>query len=129
MRSLNVNYLFVFVTLFLSACNPVPAAGADQSMNPFQFISGSVYFFLLGFFCYWILVLRPKEIEDKNHKEFIEKLQKGTEVITSSGILGKVVAISPEQISLEIAANTKIKIQPEHVLPLPIVKDDKQPKK
>lgn len=125
-------YLYVFSTLFVSASSPVPNAYAEsaavsQLMNPFQFISGSVYFFLLGFFCYWILVLRPREVEQKAHKEFIEKLEKGAEVITSSGISGKVVAISAEQISLEIATNTKIKIQPEHILPLN--KDDKQPKK
>lgn len=117
-------YMLVMMVFFLVSC-AAPEQAASEPMNPFQFISGSVYFFLLGFACYWMLVLRPKEVEDKNHQEFIEKLQKGTQVITTSGILGKVVAITPEQISLEIATNTKIKIKPEYILPL----NDKQSKK
>ena len=120
-------YLLVVIVLF-SACGQPPADAQGGPMTAFQFFSGTIYFFLRAFLCYWMLVLRPNEVEEKKREEFLKNLQKGTEVITSSGIIAKVISVKPEYISLEIAPNTKIKIKPEHVSPLK-KENDQQSKK
>jgi preprotein translocase subunit YajC len=41
----------------------------------------------------------------------IEALQKGDEVVTAGGVLGRITKISDAYISLEIAPNTEINLQ------------------
>jgi preprotein translocase subunit YajC len=41
----------------------------------------------------------------------VEALQKGDEVITAGGVLGRIAKISDAYISLEIAPNTEISVQ------------------
>jgi len=45
----------------------------------------------------------------------IEALQKGDEVITAGGVLGRISRISDPYVSLEIAPNTEISVQKSSV--------------
>lgn len=90
------------------------------SMGPFQFILGTVNFFLIAFLVYFMLVLRPLQIKQDKQTKFISSLKAGDKVITSGGIYAKVNSVSPAAVVLEIAAGTKITIQPEHVREVPV---------
>ena len=57
------------------------------------------------------MLVRPQMKQAKEQREMIAALQKGDEVVTSSGILGKVTKISDTVISLEIATAIVINIQ------------------
>ena len=45
----------------------------------------------------------------------IEELKRGDQVVTSGGIIGKVVGSEKEYVVLEISNNVKIKVEPTHV--------------
>jgi preprotein translocase subunit YajC len=62
------------------------------------------------FALFYFIVIRPQSKRGKEQKLMIEALQKGDEVVTSGGILGRVVKISGTYIVLEIAANTEINV-------------------
>ncbi len=64
---------------------------------------------------YFVMVIMPQKKEQAALKSLVEGLKQGDSVLTSSGILGRVAGIEKDYILLEIAANTKIKIQPDHV--------------
>jgi len=62
------------------------------------------------FALFYFIVIRPQAKRGKEQKLMIEALQKGDEVVTSGGVLGRVVKISGTYIVLEIAANTEINV-------------------
>lgn len=70
------------------------------------------FFIIIGMFALlYFLMIRPQMKRAKEHKQMTEALQKGDEVITSGGVLGKVTKIGETYVSMEIAANTEIQVQ------------------
>jgi Preprotein translocase subunit YajC len=69
--------------------------------------------FLLAIF--YFLLIRPQQKARKKHQEFLAKLKKGDRVITSSGIIGTVVEVGEETVSLKVDANIGINILTEHI--------------
>lgn len=60
---------------------------------------------------FYFLILRPQQKRAKEHKQLIDALQKGDEIVTIGGALGKVVKVDENYVSVEIAANVVITIQ------------------
>jgi preprotein translocase subunit YajC len=56
-------------------------------------------------------MIRPQMKRAKEHKQMVEALQKGDEVITAGGVLGRITKIGDAYIALEIAPNTEISVQ------------------
>lgn len=82
---------------------PSGAGGMDSIMNYLPLIA----MFVLLYF----LLLRPQMKRAKEQKQMIASLQKGDEVITSGGTLGRVTKVSDNYISLEIANNVEVTVQ------------------
>jgi preprotein translocase subunit YajC len=59
----------------------------------------------------YFLMIRPQMKRSKEQKQMVEALQKGDEVITAGGVLGRITRISDAYVSLEVAPNTEISIQ------------------
>ena len=66
---------------------------------------------ILMFVLLYFLMIRPQMKRAKETKAMIEALQKGDEVITVGGVIGRITRISDAYISLEIAPNTEINVQ------------------
>ena len=66
---------------------------------------------VLMFVLLYFLMIRPQMKRAKEHKQMVEALQKGDEVITAGGVLGRITKISDAYVALEIAPNTEISIQ------------------
>ena len=66
---------------------------------------------VLMFVLLYFLMIRPQMKRAKETKAMIEALQKGDEVVTAGGVLGRITKISDAYISLEIAPNTEINLQ------------------
>jgi len=66
---------------------------------------------VLMFVLLYFLMIRPQMKRAKESKAMIEALQKGDEVITAGGVLGRITKLSDGYISLEIAPNTEIAVQ------------------
>ena len=62
---------------------------------------------ILMFVLLYFLMIRPQMKRAKEHKAMIEALQKGDEVITAGGVLGRITKISDDYVTLEIAPNTR----------------------
>lgn len=60
---------------------------------------------------FYFFLIRPQSKRQKEHKEMVNGLQKGEEVVTSGGLLGKVTAVGENFISLEISKDITIQIQ------------------
>jgi preprotein translocase subunit YajC len=79
-----------------------PAGGSPMSM-----------FIMMGLFVvvFYFLLIRPQQKKQKEHQAMLAKLAAGDEVVTAGGILGRIVEISDNFITLEIADNVRIKVQ------------------
>jgi preprotein translocase subunit YajC len=80
------------------------AGGGDPGLIGFLPI---VLMFVLLYF----LMIRPQMKRAKEQKQMIEALQKGDEVITSGGVVGRISKMGDAYITVEIAANTEISVQ------------------
>lgn len=65
---------------------------------------------ILVFFMYF-MVIRPQSKRTKEQKKLMDSLQKGDEVMTIGGILGKIEKIDADLVTLTIAENTIVTIQ------------------
>ncbi len=86
------------------------AAGATTGGDLMSFLP-LVVIFVLFFF----MIIRPQMKAAKAQREMITALQKGDEVVTTGGIVGKVTKVTESFVSLEIAANTEITVQKQAV--------------
>ena len=66
---------------------------------------------ILMFVLLYFLLLRPQMRRAKDQKQMIASLQKGDEVITAGGTLGRVTKVSDNYVNLEIATNVEIIVQ------------------
>ena len=78
-----------------------PAGGGIMEFLPLIALLAVFYFF----------ILRPQQKRAKEHKSMMEALQKGDEVVTAGGALGRVEKVGADYIAIEIAANVVIQVQ------------------
>ena len=57
---------------------------------------------------FYFLLIRPQSKRAKEHKQMVEALQRGDEVITNGGILGLVVNVSDDYVIVEIAPSVEV---------------------
>ena len=66
---------------------------------------------ILMFVLLYFLLLRPQMRRAKDQKQMLAALQKGDEVVTSGGTLGRITKVSDAYVSVEIAPNVEITVQ------------------
>lgn len=66
---------------------------------------------VLMFVLLYFLMIRPQVKRQKELKQMIESLQKGDEVVTGGGVVGKITELGDAFVSLEVAPNTQIHVQ------------------
>ncbi len=69
---------------------------------------------LVMFVILYFLMIRPQMKKAKEHKQMLDALQKGDEVV-AVGIYGKIAKISDTKVSLEIADNVTIQVQKQAI--------------
>ncbi|MFN3411115.1 MAG: preprotein translocase subunit YajC [Exilispira sp.] len=59
---------------------------------------------------FYFLLILPQNKQKKKHEQMIASLEKGDEVITTSGIFGTVVGVKEDSITIKVDDNTTIRI-------------------
>jgi preprotein translocase subunit YajC len=95
------------MSFFISDAIADAGTAAAQSPDPLASLLLPIGLVVLFYF----FLIRPQSKRQKEQKKMIADLQKGEEVITSGGILGKITNINDNFITLEIAKDVSIKIQ------------------
>jgi len=63
------------------------------------------------FVVFYFLLIRPQQKKAKEAKAMLDALQKGDEVVTAGGILGRISRLTDQYVTVEIAPNTEITVQ------------------
>jgi preprotein translocase subunit YajC len=90
--------------LIPSAFAQTPTLGGDAGLMGFLPI-------VLMFVVLYFLMIRPQMKRAKEHKTMVEALQKGDEVITGGGVLGRITKVGDAYVTVEIAPNTEVSVQ------------------
>jgi preprotein translocase subunit YajC len=60
---------------------------------------------------FYFLVLRPQQKRAKEMKAMLEAMQKGDEVVTNGGVLGRVTKVGESYVSVEVAEGVVVNVQ------------------
>ncbi len=94
------------MSFFISeALANAPAAAAQPNpLTPFIMLGGML---LIFYFMLW----RPQSKRAKEHKQLIESLSKGDEVVINGGLMGRITKVDEQYAVLELAQNVEVKVQ------------------
>ena len=99
---------FLIPAAYADAAAPAAAAGPAGS--------GFEWVFLIGFLViFYLMIWRPQAKRAKEHKNLLGGLQKGDEVVTSGGIIGKVTKVTDDFVVVEISDNVELKFQKQAI--------------
>lgn len=70
----------------------------------------NLVFFAAMILIFWLFLIRPQAKKQREQKSFMDSLEKGEDVVTNSGILGRINKIEGEIITLEIASKVFIRV-------------------
>ncbi len=74
-------------------------------MNP-AFLIQMVLIFAIFYF----LLIRPQAKERKKQEDMLKALKKGDEIITSGGIIGKIVHVDENRLTVKTGENTRLTV-------------------
>ncbi|GIX31963.1 MAG: preprotein translocase subunit YajC [Porticoccaceae bacterium] len=83
------------------------AAPPPAEPNPLVTLAMFAGLFLFMYF----LIIRPQRKRQKEHRELVENLQKGDEVVMSCGLVGRIVRLDGDYLELEAADGVRLKFQ------------------
>lgn len=87
-----------------------PAYAQDAAAGPgaFDLLFPMVLVFVIMYF----LIIRPQQRKAREHREMLEALRRGDEVVTAGGVIGKVSKVKEgeDEVEVEIAENVKIRV-------------------
>jgi preprotein translocase subunit YajC len=110
MLGVKMKYLVTLPLLLLShsAFADAAAAGKPAVMSNLLFLGAFIFLF-------YFMLIRPQTKKQKEHQNLINKVSENDEIITSGGIVGKVVKVSDQFIVVAIAENTNITLQKQAI--------------
>lgn len=65
---------------------------------------------ILIFIIFYFLLIRPQQKKAKEHKALLESIKRGDQILTSGGVIGKVIKADEKELSVEISSNVNVKI-------------------
>ena len=105
MKTLSLLSLLTLSTTVFAEETGVPVnqaqatAGQPPIWTNFVLIGGIILFM-------WLFVIRPQSKRAKEHKNFLESLTPGMEVLTTGGLVGKVKESTDSLVTLDVGSGT-----------------------
>jgi preprotein translocase subunit YajC len=85
-----------FISNAYAQAAPAAQPGAESSLM-------SIGFMVLIFIVFYFLLIRPQVKRQKEHKAMVEALNKGDEVVTAGGIVGKITDMADQYVTLQVS--------------------------
>jgi preprotein translocase subunit YajC len=63
------------------------------------------------FAIFYFLLIRPQRKEQERHRNMISELKKGDEVVTNGGIIGTVVHVQDDRLTIKTGENTRLVVE------------------
>jgi preprotein translocase subunit YajC len=100
-----------------------PPGGGGGDMSSFMNFLPLILIFAVFYF----LLIRPQQKKARDHKTMLQNLKKGDSVITQGGLYGKVIGLTDQAVTLEIADKVRVKVSRGHIAGLAAFGPDQSP--
>jgi len=71
---------------------------------------GTVVYFIFIFGIFYLVLIRPQQKRQKQHKQMVENLKVNDEIITAGGIFGTITRIKDNSVWLKVADKVEIEV-------------------
>lgn len=88
------------------AALPAALLGQADPGSPLGMLPLIAVFFAIFYF----MIIRPQQKQAKQTAAFLAGLQKGDDVVTTGGLIGKITQVAGKVITLEIAPTVKVRV-------------------
>ena len=92
--------------MILSIAYAMAPPSGSEGGNPLMAFMPLIIIFAIFYF----LLIRPQQKRAKDHRNFLESLNRGDEVITTGGLIGRVTGLTDDVVTLEVADKVKGKV-------------------
>ena len=66
---------------------------------------------IIIFVLFYFVLIRPQNKRQKEHRQMVEALAVGDEIVSGGGVLGKITEVGEQFVTVEVANNVAVKIQ------------------
>lgn len=108
------------VLTFLQTSEPATLSDIDTSAGSAGKPAGGMGMIWILLMLFLVMMMFLPKRQDKEGEKFRNALQLEQDVVTSSGIFGKIKAIDDISVILEISQNMRIKVDKRYVNPVPV---------
>lgn len=84
------------------------ASGSNMAQSDGSF---SMIMIVAIFVLFYFMLIRPQNKRAKEHRDLVSQIKKGDEIVTSGGLIGKVVDLSEQFIKLSLAEGVDVNVQ------------------
>jgi preprotein translocase subunit YajC len=92
------------LSLFIDSAWAQTGGGTAGSLSTLLFPIGLIVVF-------YFLLIRPQQKKQKEHRQMVETVGAGDEVVTGGGVIGKVTEVGDQFLTVEIADGVSVKVQ------------------
>lgn len=96
----------MFISNAYAEAAPAPQGAGLMDFLPLIVLVAIFYFF----------ILRPQQKRAKEHKGMVEALQRGDEIITAGGELGRISKVHEQYLGVELAENVEVIVQKSSIV-------------
>ena len=65
---------------------------------------------------FYFLLIRPQRVQQKKHEEFVKGLRRGDEVVTVGGMIGEIVHLRDDRVTLKTGDDTRVTIERDKIM-------------
>lgn len=87
-----------------------PTALAQDQGGAGGGLVAQLIFFVPLILIFYFLLIRPANQRQKKHRAMIEAVVRGDTIITSGGLIGKVVKVTDQEVSVDLAEGVRVRV-------------------
>jgi len=92
----------------LAFTTALPAAAQEAAAGPGMF---DLLILPLGMIAiFYFLLIRPQQRRQKAHREMIDNVKRGDTVVTSGGLVAKVIKVAEQELTIELTDNVRVRV-------------------
>jgi preprotein translocase subunit YajC len=88
---------------------------------------GFLFIVVIGFLLLYLIVVRPQKKRQTKQQQMLEELNVGDEVLTAGGIYGTVSALDENEVTVEIAPQTQVRVARRAIAGITREPEDEEP--
>ena len=82
------------------------AAGAAGGPNMIMQIAPLIFIIVIFYF----FLIRPQQKRMKDHQAMVAGLRKGDTIVTTGGMIGKIIRVNDDELSVELAEGVRVRV-------------------